>query len=365
MVARDQEQVDKILDIKPHIPKVQKVIYWYYKGMRSYQEPLLARFDDVEKRGRAYETAHPGVFEKMVDGISPEDIANIYYTSGTTDTPKAVMCSHRCLIGSAKATLSLSDLSQKDNILCCLPPAWVGEAYLGSVPHLLTGATLNIPEEPETVLFDITEILPYMILGGPRQWEGWVSQIRARIAEAGSVERVVYNTFMPIALKVADLKLKGKGVPWHLRLLYGLSDLVLLRQLRDRIGLSNAKFAATADSVLGEDTFKFIVAPGVKLRQVYGSSEGGMISAHPVDDIRVGAVGRDEPDRLHDLHGPLAERGCGPSHTKGRGEDEPHAPRYGPNQALRPFAQGIRSGRSGPHKDPQAQAGGPGKEARP
>jgi long-chain acyl-CoA synthetase len=202
-----------------------------------------------------------------------------------------VMCSHRALIGSSRATMTLSNLSYKDNILCFLPPAWVGEAYLGSIPHLLTGAKLNIPEEPETVLHDITEILPYMILGGPRQWEGWVSQIRAKISEAGRIERAVYKVFMPIALKVADLTLKGKEVPLHLRALYLFSDLVLLRQLRDRIGLSNAKYAATAGSVLGEDTFKFIVALGINLRQVYGSSEGGMISGHLEDDILVGTVG--------------------------------------------------------------------------
>ncbi len=291
VVARDQEQVDKILDIKEALPKVEKVIYWYYKGMRNYTEPFLTRFDETEQMGREYEKKHPGVFEQMIDQISPEDVANIYYTSGTTGLPKAVMCSHRALIGSSRATMTLSNLNYKDNILCFLPPAWVGEAYLGSIPHLLTGAKLNIPEEPETVLHDITEILPYMILGGPRQWEGWVSQIRAKISEAGRIERTVYHIFMPIALKVADLKLKGKEVPLHLKILYLFSDLALLRQLRDRIGLSNAKFAATAGSVLGEDTFKFIVALGVRLRQVYGSSEGGMISGHSEDDILVGTVG--------------------------------------------------------------------------
>ncbi|MGD8228102.1 MAG: AMP-binding protein [Desulfobacteraceae bacterium] len=291
VVARDQEQVDKILDIKEDLPKVEKVIYWYYKGMRNYTEPFLLRFDQVEQKGKEYEKENPGLFENMLEQISPEDIANIYYTSGTTGRPKAVMCSHRALIGSARATMSLSNLTERENILCYLPPAWVGEAYLGSIPHLLSGAKLNIPEEPETVLHDITEILPYMILGGPRQWEGWVSQIRAKIAEAGAIEKAVYNTFMPVALKVADRKLKGKEVPLRLRLLYALADLCLLRQIRDRIGLSNAKFAATAGSVLGEDTFKFIVALGIKLRQVYGSSEGGMISGHAEDDIRVGTVG--------------------------------------------------------------------------
>jgi long-chain acyl-CoA synthetase len=291
VIARDQEQVDKILDIKDALPKVEKVIYWYYKGMRNYTEPFLARFYETEQMGREYEREHPGVFEQMIEQISPEDVANIYYTSGTTGLPKAVMCSHRALIGSSRATMTLSNLSYKDNILCFLPPAWVGEAYLGSIPHLLIGAKLNIPEEPETVLHDITEILPYMILGGPRQWEGWVSQIRAKISEAGRIERAVYNIFMPIALKVADLKLKGEEVPLYMKVLYLFSDLVLLRQLRDRIGLSNAKYAATAGSVLGEDTFKFIVALGINLRQVYGSSEGGMISGHLEDDILVGTVG--------------------------------------------------------------------------
>ncbi|MGD9031440.1 MAG: AMP-binding protein [Desulfobacteraceae bacterium] len=291
VVARDQEQVDKILDIKDELPKMKKIIYWYYKGMRNYTEPFLLRFDQVEEMGKAYEKSHPEIFERMLEAVSPEDIANIYYTSGTTGRPKAVMCSHRALIGSARATMSLSNLSERENILCYLPPAWVGEAYLGSIPHLLSGAKLNIPEEPETVLHDITEILPYMILGGPRQWEGWVSQIRAKIAEAGAIEKTVYNIFMPIALKVADLKLKGKEVPFRLKLLYAIADLLLLRQIRDRIGLSNAKFAATAGSVLGEDTFKFIAALGIKLRQVYGSSEGGMISGHFEDDIRVGTVG--------------------------------------------------------------------------
>ena len=291
VVARDQEQVDKILDIKDALPKVERVIYWYYKGMRNYREPFLSRFDHVVQMGVKYEEDHPGIFEQMIENVSPEDTANIYYTSGTTGQPKAVMCSHRALIGSSRATMTLSSLCNNDNILCFLPPAWVGEAFLGSIPHLLTGAKLNIPEEPETVLHDISEILPYMILGGPRQWEGWVSQIRAKISEAGRIERAVYNIFMPIALKVAELKLKGKVVPLHLKILYLFSDLVLLRQLRDRIGLSNAKFAATAGSVLGEDTFKFIAALGIKLRQVYGSSEGGMISGHSEDDILVGTLG--------------------------------------------------------------------------
>jgi len=295
VVARDQEQVDKILMIKDEIPKVEKVIYWYYKGMRSYHHPFLMRFDQVLEIGKKYEREHPGSFEENIEKVRPDDIANIYYTSGTTGLPKAVMCSHKALIGSTQATLTLSPISEKDDILCYLPPAWVGEAFFTSVPHLITGAVMNIPEEPETVLHDITEILPVMILGGPRQWEGWVSKIRAKIAEANRFEKTIYNLLMPIALKVADFRLKGETLPFYLKVLYAISEIILLRSIRNRIGLTKARFAATAGSVLGQDTIRFINALGIKLRQVYGSSEGGMISGHKEDDIRLETVGTPLP----------------------------------------------------------------------
>ncbi len=291
VVARDQEQVDKIIEIKDTLPRVERVIYWYYKGMRNYSEPYLIRFDEVEQLGKEYEACNKGLFERAIEELSPDDIANIYYTSGTTGRPKAVMCTHKGLIGSSRASLTLGHLTKDDDILCYLPPAWVGEAYFGSIPHLITGARLNIPEEPETVLHDITEILPYLILGGPRQWEGWVSRIRAKISEAGWIEKRVYNLLMPVALKVADLQLKGKPVPALLKALYAVSEIVLLRPIRNRMGLTKAKFALTAGSVLGEDTFKFINALGIRLRQVYGSSEGGMISGHRENDVNVATVG--------------------------------------------------------------------------
>ena len=295
IIARDQEQVDKILVIKDEIPKVEKVIYWYYKGMRSYHQPFLMRFDQVLEIGKKYENEHPGSFEENIEKVKPDDIANIYYTSGTTGLPKAVMCSHKALIGSTHATLTLSSITEKDDILCYLPPAWVGEAFFTSVPHLITGAVMNIPEEPETVLHDITEILPVMILGGPRQWEGWVSKIRAKIAEANRLEKIIYNLLMPVALKVADFRLKGEAPPFYLKVLYAISEILLLRAIRNRIGLTKARFAATAGSVLGQDTTRFINALGIRLRQVYGSSEGGMISGHKEGDIRIGTIGTPLP----------------------------------------------------------------------
>jgi long-chain acyl-CoA synthetase len=291
IVARDQEQVDKLLAIWDKVPKLEKIIWWYSKGMGKYEEPFITSYEQVKELGKKYEESHPGVFEENLDAAEGDETANIFYTSGTTGLPKGAMISHHALIGSAESTLTLCDISHKDNILCYLPPAWAGEAFLTTVPHLITGVKLNTLEEPETVFHDITEITPDIILGGPRQWEGWVSKIRAKIDEAGSLEKFVYRRLMPVALKVGEARVAGEKVSLWTRIIYRIADWILLNPIRDKLGLTKARFAVTAGSVTGTDTTAFMNSIGVRLRQIYGSTEGGMVTGHKSDDIRPETVG--------------------------------------------------------------------------
>jgi long-chain acyl-CoA synthetase len=167
----------------------------------------------------------------------------------------------------------------------------VGEAFNTTVPHLVTGLKLNTLEEPETVFHDITEITPSMILGGPRQWEGWVSKIRAKIEEAGSLEKFVYRRLMPVAEKVGKAIVAGEEIPLGRRIAYRIVDWILLDPIRDKLGLTKGRFAVTAGSVTGTDTTAFMNSIGVRLRQCYGSTEGGWITGHRSDDIRPDTVG--------------------------------------------------------------------------
>jgi len=291
IVARDQEQVDKILAVHDKLPKVEKIIWWYWKGMRKYEQSFIMSYEKVKELGRKYEESHPKAFEENIDAAKGDETANIFYTSGTTGLPKGAMITHQSLIGSAEATLTLFDLNDKDNILCYLPPAWVGEAFFTTVPHLITGAKLNTLEEPETIFHDIYEITPSMIMGGPRQWEGWVSKIRAKIEEAGGLEKLVYKALMPMALKVGKAVEEGEKIPLRRRISCWFVDLILLQAIRDKLGLTKCRFAITAGSVTGTDTMAFMNSIGVRLRQVYGSTEGGMISGHRTDNIRSRTIG--------------------------------------------------------------------------
>lgn len=291
-VVNDQEQSDKFLEIKDEIPLVQKIIYWDPKGLRNYNDPILISFNEVIKIGKEYEKNHPGLFEQNVDAGKGEDAAFIYYTSGTTGLPKGAILTHRALITTAKGFINRYPMNEKDNLISNFPAAWVGDSFFATIPHLLTGARLNFPEEPETIAEDTREIGPNFVIYGPRQWEGLVSEIQVKMLDAGWLKRITYKLFMPVGYKIADIQFEGKkpNVLW--RILHYFAYISLFRPLKDRLGLSNVRFAVTGSSVLSLDTFRLIHAIGIELRQAYASTEAGLISSHGKGEIKFESLGR-------------------------------------------------------------------------
>jgi len=291
-IVNDQEQTDKFLEIKAELPLLKKVIFWDPKGLRNYEDPMLVSFEEVINLGREYEKTHPGLFEKNVDEGKGEDIAFIYYTSGTTGLPKGAMLNHRALITTAQGFVDRYPLDENDDLISNFPAAWVGDSYFATIPHLLTGAKLNFPEEPETIAEDTREVGPNFVIYGPRQWEGLVSEIQVKMVDANPLKRFIYNLFLPVGHKIADIKFEGKTPNLFWRILHQIAYLALFRPLKDRLGLSKVRFAVTGSSVLSLDTFRLIHAIGVELRQCYASTEAGLISSHGKGEIKFESVGR-------------------------------------------------------------------------
>ena len=163
-IVNDQEQTDKLLEIKDGLPLLKKVIYWDPKGLRNYDDPILISFNEVMELGRQYEKTHPGLFEKNVDEGKGDDIAFIYYTSGTTGLPKGALLTHRSLITTAQGFIDRYPMDENDDLISNFPAAWVGDSFFATIPHLLTGARLNFPEEPETIAEDTREIGPNFVI---------------------------------------------------------------------------------------------------------------------------------------------------------------------------------------------------------
>jgi len=291
-LVNDQEQTDKFLDFSEELPALQKIIYWDPKGLGNYDDPRLLSFNRVIEMGEAYDRANPGVFGQNIAAVQPDDTAFIYYTSGTTGLPKGALLTHRALVNTARGFVSVYPLDGSDNLVSNFPAAWVGDSYFATIPHLLTGARLNFAEEPETIAEDTREVGPDFAIYGPRQWESLVSEIQVKITDAHPLKRFFYRLLMPVGYKMAEFKFNDSEPGPFWSALYFVAYMLLLRPLKDRLGLSNVRFAVTGSSVLSLDTFKLIHAMGIELRQTYASTEAGFISSHTKGDIDFQSVGR-------------------------------------------------------------------------
>lgn len=289
--VNDQEQVDKMLSLKAELPAIKKVIWWDPKGMRSYKDPWLTSFDSLLEQGREYERQHPGSFERNIEKGNPEDICSMFYTSGTTGVSKGVMLSHGTIIHSVRSILATLPVSADDDTLSFLPPAWFAEPMYGSACHLVTGAKLNFCEHPETLLVDLREVSPVLLMWGPRQWENVASMIQVKINDSGVLRRFLYHLCLPMGYKIADLEMSQNRPNIFWKTLHRITRVLMSDPIKDSFGLTKNRYAITAGSTLGGDTYRLLRAMGIRLRQLYGSTEGGVNFLQRDEDIHPDSVG--------------------------------------------------------------------------
>lgn len=292
VVAGDQEQCDKLLEIRDKIPAVKQVIYWDDRGMWYYKEPWLMDFKQVQGLGQKVDKRDPNCFESLIAAGQGGDVAMFCYTSGTTGLPKGAMLSHSNFCYAVKAFSEIDPRSAIDNYLSFLPLAWVGGAALDIAPHTVEGVILNFAERPETVQQNIREIAPDALLYNSRLWENLVASIRARLLDSNWINRGLYRLFLPLSYQAADLRFQKKSVPAHLVALDWLAKLLVFRPLLSQFGLQRARVAYTGGAALSPDVVRFFQAMGLSLRQIYGSTEvtGGAVT-HRAGDVKFESLG--------------------------------------------------------------------------
>jgi long-chain acyl-CoA synthetase len=291
-VVEDQEQVDKLLEVREQCPQLEGIWYDEPRGLRHYVEPGLLSLDALVEAGRAWHTVQPASFEDEVLRGAPHDVAAMFFTSGTTGAPKGVVHTHFSLLDRAKAGADFDRLTHDEEVLAYLPPAWIGQNIFSFAQWLACGYVVNCPESAATVTIDLKEIGPTYYFAPPRIFEGLLTSVMIRMEDASRVKRALFHHHMALARRVGPALMDGKPVGAFDRLRYALGRLLVYGPLRNTLGFSRVRVAYTAGEAIGPDLFTFYRSIGINLKQLYGSTETAVfVCLQPDDEAKADTVG--------------------------------------------------------------------------
>lgn len=281
VIAEDEEQCDKLLELGDEISHVKFIVYCDPRGMRKYNDERLIDVNSLYTLGQTIDNSEPNRYPQLIEATSPDDIAIYCTTSGTTSKPKIALLNGGNFVKHCSSYLRADPRQPGDNYVSVLPLPWIMEQVYAVGQALIARQIVNFVEEQQTLMSDLREIGPSFVLLAPRVWEGILADVQARMMDSTPLKRKLFSFAMSIAEKS---QLKGKK-SWF-------AELILMRALRDRLGFSYLKSAATGGAAMGPDTFRFFQTIGVPLRQLYGQTEMcGAYTIHHQNDVDYDSVG--------------------------------------------------------------------------
>ena len=289
VICEDQEQVDKILEIIDELPYLKQVIVIDDKGLSSYKDSRLISWENLLSKGMISLHNNPEIISFAMQEHSPDDVAIIVPTSGSTGMPKPAMITFRNIHFLGKATGDVVGGVPSDSVVSYLPLCHVAEQLFSVFFAMYGGYTANFGESVRTVQQDLRDIAPTVFLGVPRIWERMLAEIIIRMNNA--------SFFQKLLIKMAIRESKNFSDPWaELSLFHKLRkffwEFIVYRHIRNAIGLTRCRFAISGAAPISLDTLKFFRGLGVPLMEGFGMTEtGGACAIQLLDKKSEGNIG--------------------------------------------------------------------------
>ncbi|MGF6861292.1 long-chain acyl-CoA synthetase [Rhodobacteraceae bacterium MBR-64] len=296
VIAEDQEQVDKVIEVQAGLHNLEQIIYLDPRGLRKYDHTRLHLFTDVQAQGHAAADRLGAELARRRDALTEKSISVMLYTSGTTGKPKGVVLSHRNVIETARSSSEFDHLAPGEQVLAYLPIAWVGDFIFSIGQAYWAGFCVNCPESAETMMTDLREIGPTYYFAPPRVFESQLTSVMIRMEDAGRFKKWLFHTFMAVARRVGPAILDGRPVGLLDRMKYWLGDILVYGPLKNTLGFSRVRVGYTAGEAIGPELFDFYRSLGINLKQLYGQTEATVfITQQPDGEVRSDTVGVASP----------------------------------------------------------------------
>ncbi|MBS1269912.1 MAG: Long-chain-fatty-acid--CoA ligase FadD15 [Gammaproteobacteria bacterium] len=297
VLAEDQEQVDKVLEIQDRCPALKEIVYDEHRGMRNYDHARMHDFETIQAQGRKFHEKQPEFFDRQIATGKGSDTSIILYTSGTTGRPKGVVLSYDNMVITARCGVEFDKLTEKEEILAYLPMAWVGDHLFSYAQAYIAGFCVSCPEGPATVMHDMNEIGPTFFFAPPTIFENLLTQVSIRMEDAARIKQAMFHYFMGVAQKVGPKILRGARVGLLDRIGYFLGNVLVYGPLKNTMGMSRIRLAYTAGEAIGPDIFDFYRSLGINIKQLYGQTEAAVnITLQPDGEVYPDTVGKPAPE---------------------------------------------------------------------
>ena len=292
LFVEDDEQLDKALEVRAHLPKLRKIVVFDMEGLRGVNDPGIISLAALRQLGREHLAKHPNAVKERAAQCRAEDLAILVYTSGTTGKPKGAMHLHRGLVFTLHGYNTLVTQDERDERMCFLPLCHIAERMGGEYHAMYTGAKLNFVENPETIPENVREIAPTVFTAVPRVWEKFYSGVMISLKESGSIQQAAYGWGIGVGTEIADKVLAGKPVDGWLKFKFTIAQWIALNNVRKLIGIHRARFLVTGAAPISPDLVRWYLALGVPMLEVWGMTETcGASTAVPATLMKPGSIG--------------------------------------------------------------------------
>ncbi len=292
LFVEDEEQLDKVLEVRANLPKLRKIIVFDMEGLRNLDDSAVISLKALRDAGRDYLKSHPQCLQDRVKQCRPEELAILVYTSGTTGRPKGAMQSHHGLVSAVRqASVGLQQM-ETDERMCFLPLCHIAERVVGEYISVYSGCVLNFVENPETIPENVREIAPTFLFAVPRVWEKFYSGVIIGIKEASRMQQLAYGWSIGVGTQVAELTLAGQPIGPVLKFKFELARLLALNNVRKMIGIHRARALLSGAAPISPELIRWYLALGIPMLEGWGQTEsGGLGTFTTPDKMKPGTIG--------------------------------------------------------------------------
>ncbi len=296
-VVENEEQLDKILEVRDRVPDLRKIIVLDMEGLRDFSDDMVISIDDLYEMGDKYHAEHPEFWEEAISKSESQELAILIYTSGTTGPPKGAMISHRNLMFQISNLTPIVGFGPEDEQLSFLPLCHIAERAYSVFLPLFSGSVVNFVEGPDTVPENIREVSPTIFFAVPRIWEKFYSAITLQLSDATGLQKLAYKLAIATGYEVAECKMDGRTPSSFLKAKFWLGDYLVLRNIKRFLGLDRAHYLGSGAAPISPDLIKWYLALGLDMYEVYGQTENvGLATTNLAGQFKLGTVGPPTPN---------------------------------------------------------------------